>query len=134
MKRLGLMLLILLSCADAAEYGVITNPQSGIDRIDPRQLRDLFLQKRRFIGTQKAIPVNLLADNMARIAFESEVLKMNRDTLNGYWIKQHFQGIVPPVTQSSFASVKLFVRNVEGAIGYIPLELVDKDVKVLYEF
>ena len=126
--------MLLLSCSGAAEYGVITNPQSGIDRIDARQLRDLFFQKRHFIGTQKVIPVNLLAQNRARIAFESKVLKMDRETLNSYWIKQHFQGIIPPVTQSSFASVKLFVRNVEGAIGYIPLEMVDKDVKVLYEF
>lgn len=134
MKRIGVMLIVLLSLSSAAEYAVITGIKSGIEQIDQRQLRDLFLHKRHFIGSQKAIPVNLLAQDRVRMIFESSVLKMERETLNRYWIKQHFQGVSPPLTQSSFASVKLFVCNVKGAIGYIPLDLVDDKVKVLYEF
>ena len=134
MKRFYLLLMLLLSFAEGAEYSVVTSPQSGIDRLDARQLRDFFLQKRHFVGSNKVIPVNLLAQNRARIAFEAKVLQVNRDTLNRYWVKQHFQGVSPPLTQPSYAAVKLFVQNVEGSIGYIPSMLVDDKVKVLYEF
>lgn len=128
------LLLLSMSLLKGAEYSVVASTQSGIDALDARQLRDFFLQKRHFAGSRQVIPVNLLAQNQARIAFESKVLHVDRDTLNRYWVKQHFQGVSPPLTQSSYAAVKLFVQNVEGAIGYIPSVLVDDKVKVLYEF
>ena len=134
MKRVCVLLMLSLSLLRGSEYSVVTAPQSGIDRLDARQLRDYFLQKRHFAGATKVIPVNLLAQNRARIAFETEVLHVNRDTLNRYWVKQHFQGVSPPLTQPSYAAVKRFVQNVEGAVGYIPSKLVDNKVKVLYEF
>ena len=90
--------------------------------------------KRHTIGNQKIIPLNLLGQEASRIAFENEILKMDRNRLNTYWVKQHFQGITPPITQPSHESIKAFVQNVEGAIGYIPSSQVDSNVKVIYEF
>lgn len=69
-----------------------------------------------------------------RISFEKNILKMNREELNGFWTKQHFQGVTPPATQSSHNSIKMFVKNVKGAIGYLPLNLIDEETKVLHEF
>lgn len=90
--------------------------------------------KRHFIGDQKVIPVNLVGQDNSRITFENQILKMDRESLNTYWVKQHYQGVSPPITQPSSESVKLFVQNVEGAIGYIPTSMVDSAVKVIYEF
>jgi len=134
MKALGILLVWSVAWLNAAEYSVVVSTASGIERTDGRQLRDIFLQKRHFIGDKKVIPVNVLAENGARMAFESRIMKMERDTLNRYWVKQHFQGVSPPLTQPSFASVKRFVENVEGAVGYIPTAMVDERVRVLYEF
>jgi hypothetical protein len=92
------------------------------------------LQKRHTVGDQQIIPLNLVGQDPSRIAFENTVIGMERDRLNAYWVKQHFQGNSPPITQSSHESIKAFVQNVEGAIGYIPSSMVDNSVKVLYEF
>ena len=134
MRIFTLLGIFLSMIAHAAEYSLVISAGSPVERIDQTQLRNLFLHKRSYFHQQKIIPVNLLADNAARKVFESNVLKMNRQRLNAYWVKQHYKGVSPPVTQASYSAVKRFVTKVEGAIGYIPSSMVDESVKVLYEF
>lgn len=129
--------IFFLCCAvlmNAEGLTVIVSKKTALPALTLSQVRDIFLQKRRSIGDQKMIPVNVLGQNEARGVFEAKVLGMDRNRLNAYWVKQHFQGITPPLTQPSFESVKSFVENVEGAIGYIPSSMVDERVKGLHEF
>ena len=133
MKPIAL-LLIFVSTMFATQYSVIISKKTDIDSLTAQQIRDIFLQKRHSLGNQKIIPLNLVGQEPSRIAFESDVLGMGRDRLNTYWVKQHFQGITPPITQPSHESIKAFVQNVEGSIGYIPSSMVDTSVKVIYEF
>jgi len=133
MKKL-LIISLLCGVLSAAEYSIIVSKKISVAEISSQQIRDIYLMKRHMIGNQKVIPLNLLGQDASRIAFENEILKMDRDRLNTYWVKQHFQGITPPITQPSHESIKAFVQNVEGAIGYIPSSHVDSSVKVIYEF
>lgn len=132
--KLFLLLCCTIGIMSAAEYSVITSKKTVFSTITSQQIRDIFLMKRHSLGDQKVIPINLVGQNDSRIAFENQILRMDREGLNTYWIKQHFQGISPPITQPSPESVKSFVQNVEGAIGYIPTSMVDSGVKVIYEF
>jgi len=118
----------------ASEYAIVVDKKNPINKISKKQIKNIFLKRRHFIGKQKTIPVNISANMPLRIYFEKNILKMNRERLNGFWTKQHFQGITPPSTQSSNNSVKLFIQNVDGAIGYLPKNLIDESIKVLYEF
>ncbi len=124
----------LCTLLSAAEYSIIISKKIALTEISAQQIRDIYLMKRHTVGNQKIIPLNLLGQDASRIAFENEILKMDRNRLNAYWVKQHFQGITPPITQPSHESIKAFVQNVEGSIGYIPSYMVDSTVKVLYEF
>ncbi len=133
MQRIALFMLFF-TMLHAESISVVASVQSDFDTLTQKQLHDLFLSKRSFIGSQKAVPVNLLANNDLRKAFDAHVLQMHREKLNAYWVRQHFQGVVPPLTQSSTQAVKKFVQNVEGAIGYIPSDMLDPTLKVLYEF
>ncbi|AFV98592.1 MULTISPECIES: hypothetical protein [unclassified Sulfuricurvum] len=133
MKKL-LIFYFLYGSLFGAEYSIIISKKITLSEITSQQIRDLFLMKRHAIGNQKIIPLNLLGQDPSRITFENEILKMDRDRLNTYWVKQHFQGLTPPITQPSHESIKAFVQNVEGAIGYIPSSMVDSSVKVIYEF
>ena len=56
-------LLITVTIASAASYSVVIAASIGSDTPSQRQLRDIFLLKRQFLGAQKVIPVNLLADS-----------------------------------------------------------------------
>lgn len=133
MKKL-LIISLLCGVLSAAEYSIIISKKIPVTEMSSQQIRDIYLMKRHTIGNQKIIPLNLLGQDASRIAFENEILKMDRDRLNTYWVKQHFQGITPPITQPSHESIKAFVQNVEGAIGYLPSSQVDSSVKVIYEF
>ena len=135
MRLLCLLILLLpVSLANSAEYAVVISRSSTVSTMEIEKIRDVFLRKRNFDGEVKLVPVNLLGDESARREFEEIILQMNRDELNRYWISNHFQGISPPATQASLPSIKLFVQRVNGAIGYLPLNLVDSELKVLYEF
>lgn len=133
MKKL-LILSLLYGALSGTEYSIIVSKKISLPETTAHQIRDIFLMKRHTIGNQKIIPLNLLGQDASRIAFETEILKMDRERLNTYWVKQHFQGITPPITQPSHESIKAFVQNVDGAIGYIPSAMVDSNVKVIYEF
>lgn len=117
-----------------SDYSVIVSKKVSFSTLTSQQVREVFLQKRHSVGEQKMIPVNLVGQDELRSKFESSVLGMDRNRLNAYWIKQHFQGVTPPLTQPSVESIKVFVQNVEGAIGYVPSSMVDNTVKAVYEF
>ena len=133
MKALALIFM-LMSTLFGAQYSIIVSKKVPLIAITVEQIRDIYLQKRHSVGDQKIIPLNLVGQEPSRMAFETTVIGMGRDRLNAYWVKQHFQGNTPPITQPSHESIKAFVQNVEGSIGYIPSSMVDSSVKVIYEF
>jgi ABC-type phosphate transport system substrate-binding protein len=129
-----ILIFIFFSTMFGAQYSMVISKKVSVSELTADQIRDVYLQKRHTIGDQKIIPLNLVGQEPSRIAFENAVIRMDRDRLNAYWIKQHFQGNSPPITQPSPESIKAFVQNVEGAIGYIPSSMVDNSLKVIYEF
>ncbi len=137
MKKLILPAFMLLQAGAAeatTQYAVVVSKKVAVEQVAPSKIKDLFLKKRRSSDGVRLIPVNIVGSFDSRIAFEQRVLKMDRDAINQYWIKSHFQGLSPPATQASNASLKLFIERVEGAIGYLPLNMVDDNLKVIYEF
>lgn len=117
-----------------SQYVLIVSKKSSIGPLTTQQVKDIFLQKRHSVGSERVIPLNLVGQHESRILFESNVLGMNRDRLNNYWVKQHYEGVAPPLTQSSFESIKAFVQTVEGSIGCVPTSMIDNNVKAVYEF
>jgi hypothetical protein len=137
MKKIALILFLLIQATTVYaedEYAVVVSKRSSIEPMQPFKLKDIFLKKRSFEKNNKLVPVNLLGEESVRKMFEQKILMMNRDELNRYWVQNHFQGVSPPVTQASLLSLKRFIEKVDGAIGYLPLEMVDDEVKVVYEF
>lgn len=129
-----LILLTLMPLAYTADYAVVVANNSSITALEADNIRDIFLRKRNFESGVRLVPVNLLGDEETRRDFEQKILRMDREEISQYWVSNHFQGISPPATQASLLSIKLFVERVGGAIGYLPIEMIDSQLKVLYEF
>lgn len=129
----SLSLLVTLT-ANAADYAVVMSSTSTVDAMDSAKIRDIFLKKRSFEGASRVVPVNPLGSDPVRIEFEMQILNMGREEINRYWVNNHFQGVPPPTTQASLQSVKRFIESVEGAIGYLPIEMVDSNLKIIHEF
>ena len=134
MRWLLLLILSLPPAVVASDYAVVVARATPLNSLDMKTLKSIFLRKRTFGNDVRLFPVNVLGEDAARKSFEKRVLKMDREELNQYWIKSHFQGLSPPPTQASFRSVKAFVEKVNGAIGYLPSSMVDDQLKVLHEF
>ncbi|MDP3300349.1 MAG: hypothetical protein Q8S36_00100 [Sulfuricurvum sp.] len=117
-----------------SQYTLIVSKKSDLGTLSMQQVKEIFLQKRHTVGSQRVIPLNLLGQHESRGLFEFTVLGMDREHLNNYWVKKHYEGVSPPLTQGSFESIKVFVQTVEGSIGYVPSSMVDKTVKAVYEF
>lgn len=129
-----LLILILTTSLFANSFVVVISKESKVDKISKRVLKDIYLKKRTFIDDNEIVPINLEAQSEVRLSFEEEVLGMDRDEINNFWIEGHYKGITPPIVQKSEKGLKLFIKNVEGAIGYIKKEKVTKELKVIYEF
>lgn len=116
----------------ADEYAVIANQK--MKELSVTQIKAVFLKKITVIDNISAVPVNLEARDPIREKFENEIVGMSFERLKSYWAKQHYLGKRPPVGMKSQESVKAFVKNVEGAIGYINADNIDNDIKVLYRW
>lgn len=128
------MSLLLPISAFSADFAVVMSSSSSIQALDTGKIRDIFLKKRSFEGANRVVPVNPIGSESVRIEFEAQVLNMDRDEINRYWVNNHFQGVAPPTTQASLQSIKRFIETVEGAIGYLPIDMVDTNLKIIYEF
>ncbi len=129
-----IILLFQLRAASAQGFAVVVAKDSPISTADVKKIRDIFLKKRNFDNQTKVVPVNLIGNERVRTEFELQVLQMDRAEINRYWIESHFQGISPPTTQASLRSIKRFILSVEGGIGYLPRDMVDGELKIVYEF
>ncbi len=124
---------LLIGVLVAEPFVLVTHPKSPISKLTKGEAKEIYLKKRRFWGEVKLTTLSLPPDAPLRREFEQEVLAMSPNALDNYWMQQHYNGVRPPYRVESVESMVLFVRRVEGAIGYLPKSLVNKDVKVVYE-
>jgi len=117
----------------AEKFVLVTNSKSPISKLTQTEIRMFYLKKRRFWGEMKLVTLNLPPQNHLRKHFEHEILNMNAAQLDTYWIKQHYMGYRPPYRVESVESMILFIKKVEGAIGYIPVNKVDTGLKIIYD-
>lgn len=132
MFRIGWIFIIMSIMLNADKFVLVTHADSPINTLTQAQVRMIYLKKKRFWGEIKLVALNLPPQDLLRKTFENEILKMNSTQLDSYWIKQHYRGYRPPYRVESIESMILFIKKVEGAIGYIPVSKVDKDLKVIY--
>ena len=130
--RVLLLLVLLQINLNAKEYAVVTT--SPFTKISTNKIKALFLKKSEYIGNTKIVPLNLALGSEIRNSFEKNILKMNFSMLQSYWTKQHYLGHRPPISMKSQKSMQTFIKNVQGAIGYVELKNRDSKLKILYKW
>jgi len=133
MLRVYLIMLLLFVTLSAEKFVLITNRENPIKSLNKEEIKQIYLKKRRFWGETKLTTLNLPPSSTLRQDFERDILGMRAKELENYWMRQHYKGQRPPYRLKSPQSVLMFVKKVKGAIGYIPLSLLDKDVRVIYK-
>ncbi|WP_299941097.1 hypothetical protein [Sulfurimonas sp.] len=130
--KISLVILFFSTLLFADNYVVISG--SKMKDLSHSQIKAIFLKKITVIDNINIVPINLEARDSTREKFENKVLEMDFERLKSYWMNQHYLGKRPPISMQSSDSVKAFVKNVEGAVGYINASNLDESVKVLYKW
>ncbi|WP_457746172.1 hypothetical protein [Sulfurimonas sp.] len=113
---------------------VIANKKLHLKNITPTQAKTIFLKKVKKMHNILLVPVNLAILNKERKVFEKKILQLSRSKLQQYWTQEHALGERPPVNLLSPQSVLSFVKKIDGAIGYIPIDALNDKVDIVYEF
>ena len=117
---------------NADEYALISN--KNIVPLSKNQIKAIYLKKLTIINGQAIIPINLDARDPLRQKFNQNFLHMNFQRLKSYWTQEHYLGRRPPLSLKSQKSVKKFIKNVNGSIGYINMKNIDKNITILYRW
>ena len=112
---------------------VVVGVESPIRQVTVDTLRELYLRRQRLWATgERAIPVNLPADDPLRTAFSKRVLGRLPGDLEGYWLRLYREGVQPPLVLRTSQAVCAYVAVESAAIGYVHPDEVDaKSCRVL---
>ncbi len=116
-----------------AETVIIVSSDSGLSEITAKQTKSIFLGKSKKLPNGKsATPIEQTSESSSRKTFNKKILKKNEQKLKAYWSKKVFSGKgQPPKQLANDAAVKTFVKETDGAIGYIDSKNIDSSVKTV---
>jgi hypothetical protein len=126
------LFVVLPFSALANEYAVVSNAKmKDLTRLE---IRAIFLKKITLLDDTELVPINLEALDPLRLKFEKELLGMSFSRLKSYWTQEHYLGHRPPISMKSQESIKAFIPKIDGSIGYLNIENVNENMKILYRW
>lgn len=116
-----------------ADLAIIVNPNSPVAELSVDEVADLFLSKAtRTAEGFKVIPIDQSEGGAARREFYERVVKKSPAQLNSYWSRLIFTGKGrPPFAVTDDAEVLEFVATNPSMLGYVAVESVNDQVKVV---
>lgn len=119
-----IFLFLGISQAHAAEIAVIVNASGPLVSTTDMDITDIYLGDKRFEGGIKIAPL-LYPEGIVKETFLRETVRMTQKGYKLYWTKKIFQeGIPIPKTPASPADIVNTVKETEGAIGFLPKDLL----------
>jgi len=118
----------------SAELVLITNANSGINKLSKTDIVNLYMGKnRKFSNGLMALPVDLKNSDIEKAEFYLYLTGKDLPEINSYRARLHFSGRgSPPVQANSMDEVIDIVSENKGAIGYIDRKKIDKRVKLIF--
>lgn len=111
---------------------VVTNPNTDIDKIDRQELINVYSLKTTKINDTGVMLLDIKYDSEARNKFYS-YMGTSTKAVKKVWLREKLSGNAsPPTLLLSFEEIKKLVSERENYIGYIPLSLADKSVKIIH--
>jgi ABC-type phosphate transport system substrate-binding protein len=116
-----------------AEPVLVVKKSFPLDSITRSQAADLWLAKTKSIGKLRPVFVVDLSENHPlRQEFYKKIVGLSGRQLEIYWDKKLFSGkVVKPKTVDTELDVIQMVTSISGVIGYVDVESVNIDLKIL---
>ena len=96
-----LLAIALAARAHALDLVVIVHPTRH-EMLGRAEIAQIYLRKRRFWSDgARIVPVNLGSGSEGRALFVRKIFGDDARRLAGYWNRQYFQGVLPPLSLAS---------------------------------
>lgn len=132
---LSLVFLVGLTSFARADLVLVTNPQSGIERLTQDEVINIYLGRyRRLASGMVAEPFDHPIDSELRSRFYRRLVNKNLAEINAYWARLVFSGKTrPPQVIENADSVLRQIASQPGALAYVERSQVDTRVKIVFE-
>jgi len=126
-------LLVAAQSVLAASYSVIVNPETPVDELSSRELRDIFEADLQSWQGGSSIVLIVPESEATYDMLLHTVHRRDAEQMKRLWVAKVYRGEItaPPQTIRSPALAIRRVAMVPGAISIVPSELVSANVKVL---
>jgi len=125
---------LLSSTLFAQTIYIIANKNFPANSLTQKEIKQIYLDKKRYIKGAKLLPLNYTHNSKLRELFEKTILQKSRKNLEGYWLKAHYKGHRPPKVLKSQDSVISYIKEIDTALGYVDTNISkSKEIKLLLE-
>ncbi|WP_461422270.1 hypothetical protein [Ketobacter sp.] len=116
-----------------AEIVVVVNSKSTVERFSSRELVDLYMGRNLYFPNGSLIlRLDQAPESATRVQFYRGLVNKSVAEVNAYWAKLLFTGrATPPQTVESAAGVLQAVKSNLNAIGYVDINDLTDEVKVV---
>lgn len=118
---LPVLLLINAVGVNAEKLNVIVNKNSGVESLDIKNIRKIFLGRPFSLTNNKVLsPIDLVRTDPVYEVFYSSVIKKTRAQADSYWSRKLFNGTgTPPLQLNNVKDVIQWVEKNDNSIGYV---------------
>ena len=122
--------------AASTEFVVVVNKSNAINTLSKREVIDIYMGRYlTFPDGEIAQPLDLPSDSQFKNDFYLQLVNKNERKINAYWARLLFSGRAkPPIAANSIEDALSKLYNSPYSLGYIPIEQLTDDVKVVYRF
>jgi hypothetical protein len=130
-----LLLALTWHAAGAADFVVVANPASGVEKLSKDEVINIYMGRdRKLPGGIAAMPIDQANPVSEKARFYSVMVGKELAEVQSYWARLRFSGQGQPPRQASSAEEALdWVAGSKGAIAYVDRKKVDKRVKVVFD-
>ncbi len=135
MRRLLALIALLAATSSYAGLAVVVGKGSAIEKLDQREVANIFLAKTTQLPDGSRVKPVELNDNGYKTLFYREISGKTLAQINSYWTTLIFTGKGRPPKNIEEAGRLIELLNSDPhAISYLPLGQITESVKVLYIF
>lgn len=132
-KLLAGLIFMSLSLGTNGDVAVITHIDNPLHTLTPANIKRIFLKQTLEFSDGNTVVVRTLPlDLHVTRAFYQAALEMNGNQWRTYWAQYEFSGQkLPPQELGDQETMRQWVAQTPGALGFIHVDWVDDSVKVL---
>lgn len=134
---ISIMMLLLaisfhLNSNPQSKVSIITNKSLNLNSLTTIELIEIYTLNRKFWDDDtRIVIVDMKGENECKSSFY-ELLEMDYTELQKIWLRKQFSGAgIPPKVFKTSEEIIEMVAQTEGAIAYIPSEMVSNKIKVI---